>query len=111
MLPKRYRYQESPTLLRQKRHNTEAISLVLQKNHTNFGLRIIVSKKIDKRAVYRNKIRRRVSEVFRTLIINPDKFPYQVVVIVKPGIINIDFKQLSEQIKSAITPYIIKWRV
>jgi ribonuclease P protein component len=70
---------------------------MLDKNDDFVRLLVVVSKKIDKRAVIRNKIRRRVKEVFRLNENFQNHFDTQI--IVKRNIINIKFNDLKKEIK------------
>ncbi len=73
-----------------------AVSILTgQDNGPKFG--IVVSKKIDKKATARNKIRRRVSEALRTLLprLRQDIF---CVFFVKKEINKASFKKIKKQI-------------
>lgn len=62
---------------------------------------IIVSKKIDKRAVARNRIKR----VFRQTLVNLNKemeFGYDMLFIVKPGIINRNSDEIAIIVKQVL---------
>ncbi|MFH1392189.1 MAG: ribonuclease P protein component [bacterium] len=57
--------------------------------------RIIVSLKVSKKAVIRNKIRRRIKEILRQLEL---KTGYDIVVITNKEIINKSFREIKEKI-------------
>lgn len=57
--------------------------------------RIIVSLKVSKKAVIRNKIRRRIKEILRQIEI---KQGYDIVVITNKEIINKSFREIKERI-------------
>lgn len=60
-------------------------------------LGITVSKKVDKRATVRNKLKRRLKEFFR---INKKKFssPYEIVIIAKKHAKNLDFHLIHKEL-------------
>ncbi|MGI6680059.1 MAG: ribonuclease P protein component [Bdellovibrionota bacterium] len=62
--------------------------------HSKIG--ITVSKKVDKRAVYRNKLRRRIKEFFR---LTKKRFnsPYEIVIIAKKNAINMSFHDIHKE--------------
>jgi ribonuclease P protein component len=60
---------------------------------SRFGF--IVSSKISKRAVIRNKIKRRLREIIQKNIINIEK-GLDVVILARPNIINCDFGEIKE---------------
>lgn len=71
-------------------------------NHlTKNRFRIIVDLKVSKKAVIRNKIRRRLKEILRQFEM---KQGYDIVVITTPAIVKQGFKE----IKEAILPKIAK---
>ncbi len=63
--------------------------------HSKIG--ITVSKKVDKRAVYRNKLRRRIKEFFR---LTKKRFnsPYEIVIIAKKNAINMNFHDIHKEL-------------
>ncbi|MDP2910404.1 MAG: ribonuclease P protein component [bacterium] len=63
---------------------------------SRFGF--IVSKKFSKKAVERNKIRRRLREIIKKKLL-PVKEPKDIVIIVNPGAEN-DFEKLEQAINS-----------
>lgn len=58
---------------------------------------IVVSKKISKKAVERNKIRRRIYEVLR-LNLDKIKTPYDIVFLVKKGVISLEYCEIESEI-------------
>ena len=78
-----------------------------QKNRHDYRLAVVVSKKISKKAVVRNRIRRRVFEVFRKHKLL-DGRPIDVVVYVQnDSVAEIPNNQLETQIKK-FTSYITR---
>ena len=78
--------------------------LVLKVNKNNlsnnrFGF--IVSKKISKKAVVRNKIKRQLREIIRKEIKNYQK-GFDVAVIALPGIALKDFKEIAQALESVL---------
>ncbi len=82
------------TPLKRIEKNTE-----LQK-FSRFG--ITVTKKISKKAVIRNKIRRRLRETIRKNLINLGQEKFDYVFIARNFIINMDFSKLLEDVQNAI---------
>jgi len=70
-----------------------------RKQHLRFG--ITVSRKVDKRAVIRNKIKRRVREVFR-LHQHKVKSPINIVVIARTNASLCTFKEAEAEILKAL---------
>lgn len=89
----RYVYQKGKTVRSPK------MSLVFVKNNRGFTrFAVVVSKKVDKTAVGRNRIRRRVYEVLRTNLKDiPDKTDYVFVVFSK-DIKDMAYKELEKTI-------------
>ena len=110
MLPKRYRL----------RKNIEFVATYAQKKHVsceyfviNLGklkpnedyvskAAFVVSKKVDKRAVVRNKIKRRMREVYKSLIAENKTFPkwMSVVVSAKSAAKDIDFAVFNNELRT-----------
>jgi ribonuclease P protein component len=67
---------------------------------TRFGL--IVSRKIDKRAVRRNRIKRRLREIIRTRLLTPENQGVLdcgvVVIVVRSGILEASYQQIQEKL-------------
>lgn len=87
----RYVYQKGKTV------RTPRMSLVFVKNDKGFTrIGVVVSKKVEKTAVGRNRIRRRVYEAIR---LNMDKIPKEmdyVFVVYSKKIAKIPFSELEE---------------
>lgn len=69
-------------------------------NFSRFG--ITVTKKISKKAVIRNKIRRRLREAIRKNLINLGQEKFDYVFIARNFIINMNFSKLLEDVQNAI---------
>ena len=83
---------------------THSKYLILKKspnpNHkTKFG--IVISTKVSKKAVVRNKIRRRIREVLRSNLskIKPD---YKVILVVKNTVIDKDYQELKQDLETIL---------
>ena len=87
----RYAYQKGKTIRSPK------MSLVFVENTRGFTrMAVVVSKKVEKSAVKRNRIRRRIYEVLR---LNIDKIPKKidyVFVVFSRDIIKMDFNDLEK---------------
>jgi len=70
-------------------------------NVPNFRFGVTVSRKVDKRAVIRNKIRRRVKEVFR-LNQHKIKGPIDIVIIARTNALKCTLKEAEKEILSAL---------
>ncbi len=81
----------------QKVHTPLFVVLILkgQKEGPKFGF--VVSKKIDKRAVYRNKIRRRLSEAVIGLLPEMRKDIYALF-LTKKSIKGVDYQEIKNEI-------------
>ena len=73
----RYTYQHGKTV----RGPLMAIKSVSNDRRASYRLAVVVSKKVNKSAVVRNRIRRRLYEVFRTQLADLDR-PYDMVITV-----------------------------
>ena len=58
---------------------------------------ILVSKKIDKRAVVRNKLRRRAREIIHSLLPHV-KSSYDIVISFQKGVENLSFQELKKKL-------------
>jgi ribonuclease P protein component len=67
--------------------------------HSRFG--IVVGIKVHKRAVKRNLVRRRISEILR-LHLPKIKKGYDVMVLVQPKSVGIDYAELETQVLSCL---------
>jgi ribonuclease P protein component len=65
--------------------------------------RIIVSKKVSKKAVVRNKIKRRIREILRCLDIKPG---YDIVVITNKEIVDKSFQEIKQMLLSKIPNFL-----
>jgi len=68
-------------------------------NRKIFRIGFSISKKVGK-AVFRNKVKRRLSEIIRNNL-NLIKNEYNYVIVVKPGIDQLNFPQLKEELLNA----------
>ncbi len=67
-----------------------------QNSQTRFAF--IINNKVEKRAVYRNRLRRRLQAIVAELLFEAEK-GYDVVVIIKPGsILSLDYNKLKAQL-------------
>lgn len=82
--------------------SAENFSLKLKKNDYNFTrIKVIVPVKVDKRATKRNLLRRKCSEILLNNIKNI-KQGYDIVLILRKGALDLDFKELEEEICSLL---------
>ena len=93
----KYVYQKGKTV------RTSRMSLVYTKNTRGFTrIAVVVSKKIDKRAVVRNRIRRRIYEAVR---LNFDELPKAtdyIFVVYSKDVMNMPFCELQEVILNLV---------
>ncbi|HUV42821.1 MAG TPA: ribonuclease P protein component [Patescibacteria group bacterium] len=102
MLPKKYRLPLRTELKRVKKEGRliqgKLFSLQVSKSSksqpTRFGF--IISSKIHKKAVKRNRVKRLLSETIMTLKIKPS---FDVVFLAKKKIINVDDQEIRAEIK------------
>lgn len=80
-----------------KRIHTPYIQIIYTPS-PSFSVAVVVSKKVSKKAVVRNKIKRRVYEILR-LYYKSYKKNGVYIIIIKPTIQNISFKDLKEHIQ------------
>ncbi len=95
----RYVYSHGKTIRRAK---ISLVHCVNKRGYQRFA--VVVSKKVDKRAVVRNRIRRRVYEAIR-LYKQQTRFAASkdfIFVIYSRDFLNCDFKELEKQISSLI---------
>lgn len=62
---------------------------------------VIVSKKVDKRATVRNKLRRQTSEIIRQAMRSSVK-PSDVIIYLEPGSAELSFGELKETLKALL---------
>lgn len=63
-------------------------------------LAVVVGKKVDKRAVYRNKIKRQVNAMLREIL--STEFKYDIVFFIKKQIADTESSQVKEELKKAL---------
>lgn len=66
-------------------------------NNNQFGF--IVSTKISKKAVIRNKIKRRLREIVRQTDTKPG---FDIIIIVKPEILNKDYQEIKNNVENLL---------
>lgn len=94
----RYVYQHGSVV----RDSHCSIKYIYNTKRTNYRLAVVVSKKTAKSAVVRNRIRRRVYEIFRLNL--PNNAPYDVVVsIFSDKLADMPAEELSENILKLLT--------
>ncbi|MBN2789567.1 MAG: ribonuclease P protein component [Candidatus Delongbacteria bacterium] len=86
------------------RFENDSLRIIISKGNgeSNFKVAFLVSKKLGKRAVLRNKIKRWLREIFRY---NKNEFPisYHVILTVKQRYDQISYKSLKEDFMEIIT--------
>ena len=102
MLKQEYRLRKQKDFaLVLKSTNTSGTKNILMKalsNNSDFSrFGFIISKKVDKRAVIRNRIKRQLSEIIR-LQCDRIKPGFDVIILVKKPILEIDYKQMEKEI-------------
>jgi len=112
MLAKRYRLRKNTefvaTYAQRKYISNQYLTLNIGKlkPHNDFISKVafVVSKKIDKRAVIRNKIKRRMREAYKILINeNPDFQKWMSLIFTaKSDLINADLPIITEQMRHAL---------
>lgn len=63
---------------------------------------VVVGKKVDKRAVLRNRIRRQVVVEVKKLLLNLDQ-KFEIVIYVKKNMSTLESEQMNEELKKAFT--------
>lgn len=89
----RHTYQKGKTI------RTQIMSLVFAPNsryHQRFG--VVVSKKVLKSAVGRNRIRRRIYEAIRLELPNFTKFQDNIFIVYQKSVLTMSFRELRELI-------------
>ncbi len=106
MLPKKHRLKKKKEFERVFKEGKAAkkdfLFIKFIKNDldaTRFGF--VVSKKISKKAVVRNKVKRRLREAAREML-SDIKPGYDVVVVAQKGIENLDFFQIKDNLKQLL---------
>lgn len=112
MLSKKYRFHSRGgvrfTYAHGKTIRTPKLSLVYNENSRGFQrFAVVVSKKIEKSAVGRNRIRRRVYEAIRTEFENaPRKHDY-IFVVYSKDVATMDFMELRTLVNSLFSQSVI----
>jgi len=75
-----------------------AIKFIENKKRDTYRLAVVVSKKVSKSAVVRNRIRRRIYEVFRSLQMRTDLAHDIVITVYSEQIASMEHKELRQQI-------------
>ena len=119
MLAKKYRLRKNSefvaTYAQGKYISGQYLTLNIgkQKPHEDFISKVafVVSKKIDKRAVVRNKIKRRMREAYKLLIKENPNFQkwMSVIFTAKPNLINAELNVVTEQMRHALEKALIKY--
>ncbi|MCQ2958026.1 MAG: ribonuclease P protein component [Candidatus Gastranaerophilales bacterium] len=119
MLAKRYRLRKNiefvATYAQKKYVSNKYLTLNLgkPKPHNDFISKVafVVSKKVDKRAVVRNKIKRRMREAYKILIKDNPNYQKWISLIFssKTEFINADFETVKAQMKHALEKAIAKY--
>jgi len=106
MLAKKYRLPLKTEFGRIKKqgrlYHSQSFSLLLAKQSGDSRFAFVVSKKIDKRAVKRNRVRRLLTESVRSLLPRL-KSGMDVIFLAKKEITGRDFSQLSKEVNSMFT--------
>ena len=85
-----------------RRSGNEAFVIyVLESKTAGSRSAIVVSKKVDKRAVVRNRLRRQITEILRENFAEIAR-PVDVVIYVRPKIKNFNFNQLRTSLKNVL---------
>ncbi len=93
----RYTYAHGKTI------RTPKFSLIYNDNSRGFQrFAVVVSKKVEKTAVARNRIRRRVYEALRLELPNYDLKRDHIFIVYNKDIATMDFSELREQIHSLL---------
>lgn len=105
MLKKRYRLNKNKDFDRVFKQGASAYASALGLKAAANGLpesrfAILVSKKIDKKAVARNKLKRQIRNILRTDYVQTIK-GYDVVIVCLPPIANKKFEEIQAELKFA----------
>lgn len=95
--------KEFENLFKQKKSfYTANLIIKAAKNDLDFSrVGIIVSTKVSKRAVDRNKVKRRIREIMR-LLYNTVKPGFDILVIAKKPILEKNYQQIEEEVKKGL---------
>lgn len=107
MLAKKYRFHSRGgvryTYAHGKTIRTPKFSLIYNDNPRGFQrFAVVVSKKVEKSAVSRNRIRRRIYEVIRTELEGYKLKRDHIFIVYSKDALTMDFKELKEQIHSLL---------
>jgi len=102
MLAKKYRLKlkKNFDLVLRSREKFYSINFVLRfhKNQeANSRFAFVISKKVSKKAVERNLIKRRMSEVIRMSILNIIS-GYDIIFFAKPSVLKLDYKKTQDEL-------------
>lgn len=99
MLPKRHRFSFKGGVP----HHTYSTPFFVIRYDTSSGsglhIAVVVGKKVDKRAVFRNRFKRQIGEGVRALL--ADELNVNIVLFAKKQIALVDREQLYEELKKA----------
>ena len=94
----RFVYQRGQTV----RGQFSSLKYIVNKRRTTYRLAVVVSRKVSKSAVVRNRIRRRIYEAVRQLPI-ADKPPYDLVITVySENLAEIEWPELEQAVVSQL---------
>ena len=105
MFPKKHRVRKEKKIKKilknNQRINNKFFSLLYLKNHLGYARgTVIVSKKYDKRAVYRNKLKRKFREAAYHFIIKSSQ-NLDIIIIPKYNAKNINFHDIKSNLENA----------
>ena len=119
MLAKKYRLRKNiefvATYAQGKYISSQYLTLNIGKlkPHNDFISKVafVVSKKIDKRAVVRNKIKRRMREAYKLLIKENPNFQkwMSLIFTAKSNLINAELTVVTEQMRHALEKALVKY--
>lgn len=102
MLAKQYRLPAKEKLVNSKSIGNEFFRILTKPNvlnHNRFGF--VVSKKIDKRAVVRNRLRRVLSEIVREFI-NSEQGK-DILIVVKKNFFEVKIEEIKQSMEEALS--------
>ncbi len=102
MLAKQYRlrFKKDFDAIFKSRHKFYSINFILRyikNNEENSKFAFVISKKVSKKAVDRNLIKRRMSEIIRKNISNI-KSGYNIIFFAKSGVLKLDYIKIQEEL-------------
>ncbi|MBI4065954.1 ribonuclease P protein component [Candidatus Kaiserbacteria bacterium] len=104
MFPRRKRLKRSefPAALKVgRRVSSQHFTVVLPKNTTGYA--VIVSKKTARLSVTRHRIKRRVSEVLRTLALSGKVFPPSVILYPRASVMDMEYDSLRRELMKLLS--------